>query len=234
MLHWLANVSYFHSLSFTTRPSQVIYELCAVSISVSHFLCFMCHSSVFIHCFRHIGSSHSIPVQRCHWLCVWLQKAVQERDNQIKMLSEQVEQYTTEMEKNALLVEELKKPLKKEKGHVSVQQRRLEDLSSKLLVAERRALEAERAAQLAERDARDKDKELNDTLSRIRLYESVSLGTYLQYCKIHCRYKVKILFGVSINSLRFGWQLVTLFSNSIFNSIRSQSILTRSFSWIYK
>lgn len=56
------------------------------------------------------------------------------------MLSEQVEQYTMEMEKNALLVEELKKPLKKEKGHVSVQQRRLEDLSSKLLVAERRAL----------------------------------------------------------------------------------------------
>lgn len=112
---------------------------------------------------------------------------MQERDNQIKMLSEQVEQYTTEMEKNALLVEELKKPLKKDKGHVSVQQRRLEDLSAKLQVAERRALEAERAAQLAERDAGDKDKELNDTLSRIRLYESVSLllDAYLQCCKIH-------------------------------------------------
>ncbi|XP_067293286.1 centrosomal protein of 290 kDa isoform X2 [Pseudorasbora parva] len=121
-----------------------------------------------------------------------LQQAVQERDNQIKMLSEQVEQYTTEMEKNALLIEELKKPLKKDKGHVSTQQRRLEDLSSKLQVAERRALEAERAAQLAECDARDKDKELNDTLSRIRLYESGTDGleaaiTEIKECKNQMR-----------------------------------------------
>ncbi len=80
------------------------------------------------------------------------------------------------MEKNAVLIEELRKPVKKDKGNVSVQQHRLEDLSSKLQATERRALEAERAAQLAERDARDKDKELNDTLSRIHLYESVSLS----------------------------------------------------------
>ncbi|XP_048015309.1 centrosomal protein of 290 kDa isoform X2 [Megalobrama amblycephala] len=121
-----------------------------------------------------------------------LQQAVQERDNQIKMLSEQVEQYTTEMEKNALLIEELKKPLKKDKGHVSVQQRRLEDLSAKLQAAERRALEAERAAHLAERDAGDKDKELNDTLSRIRLYESGTDGleaaiTEIKECKNQIR-----------------------------------------------
>ncbi|XP_050955227.1 centrosomal protein of 290 kDa isoform X2 [Labeo rohita] len=118
--------------------------------------------------------------------------AVQERDNQIKMLSEQVEQYTTEMEKNAVLIEELKKPLKKDKGHVSVQQRRLEDMSSKLQVAEKRALEAERTAHLAERDARDKDKELNDTLTRIRLYESGTDGleaaiTEIKECKNHIR-----------------------------------------------
>ncbi|XP_052399727.1 centrosomal protein of 290 kDa isoform X2 [Carassius gibelio] len=121
-----------------------------------------------------------------------LQQAVQERDNQIKMLSEQVEQYTTEMEKNAVLIEDLKKPLKKDKGHVSVQQRRLEDLSTKLQEAERRALEAERAAQLAEHDARDKDKELNDTLSRIRLYESGTDGleaaiTEIKECKNQIR-----------------------------------------------
>uniref|UniRef100_A0A9J8AIZ9 Centrosomal protein 290 n=1 Tax=Cyprinus carpio carpio TaxID=630221 RepID=A0A9J8AIZ9_CYPCA len=121
-----------------------------------------------------------------------LQQAVQERDNQIKMLSEQVEQYTTEMERNAVLIEELKKPLKKDKGHVSVQQHRLEDLSTKLQAAERRALEAERAAQLAEHDARDKDIELNDTLSRIRLYESGTEGleaaiTEIKECKNQIR-----------------------------------------------
>ncbi|XP_051548638.1 centrosomal protein of 290 kDa isoform X2 [Myxocyprinus asiaticus] len=123
-----------------------------------------------------------------------LQQAVQERDNQIKMLSEQVEQYTAEMEKNAMLIEELKKPLKKDKGLTSsMQQRNLEELSANLQAAERRALEAERAAQLAEMDARDKDKELNDTLSRIRLYESGTDGLEAAIAEIkECKNQIRV------------------------------------------
>ncbi|XP_048112318.1 centrosomal protein of 290 kDa [Alosa alosa] len=103
--------------------------------------------------------------------------AVQERDNQIKMLSDQVEQYTNEMEKNTKLIEEMKKPLRKEKGPLTtVHLRKIEELQAKLLVAERRAFEAEELAELAEKDARLKDKELSDTLTRIRVYESGTDG----------------------------------------------------------
>ncbi|TRZ00666.1 hypothetical protein DNTS_032011 [Danionella cerebrum] len=137
-----------------------------------------------------------------------LQQAVQERDNQIKMLSEQVEQYTVEMERNATLIEELRRPLKKGKGHGGELQRRLEDLSTKLKATERRVLEAERAAQLAESDAREKDIELNDTLAQIRLYESGADGleaaiTEIKECKNQIRVRDREIEGMTkeINQL---------------------------------
>ncbi|XP_060784403.1 centrosomal protein of 290 kDa isoform X2 [Neoarius graeffei] len=106
-----------------------------------------------------------------------LQQAVQERDQQIKLLSERVEQYTGEMEMNASLIEELKKPLKKDKGPgSSAQQKKLDELNAKLQAAEWRAEQAERSAHLAESDAHHKDQELSETLSRIRLYESGTDG----------------------------------------------------------
>ncbi|XP_059916249.1 centrosomal protein of 290 kDa isoform X3 [Gadus macrocephalus] len=103
-------------------------------------------------------------------LCV----AVQERDNQVKLLSEQVEQYTGEMERNARLIQDLKKPLKK--GPSSAAHRRVEELEAKVAAAERSALEDRRGAELAERDAADKDRELSETLTRVRLYESGTDG----------------------------------------------------------
>ncbi|XP_064011010.1 centrosomal protein of 290 kDa isoform X2 [Pogoniulus pusillus] len=105
-----------------------------------------------------------------------LQQGVQDRDAQIRLLTEQVEQYTKEMEQNAFVIEGLKSELQRDKGHSSLaQQNRIEDMQVKLKLLEERMKEAEKSAELAEADAREKDKELVETLKRMRDYE---LGTY--------------------------------------------------------
>ncbi|XP_063252438.1 centrosomal protein of 290 kDa isoform X2 [Prinia subflava] len=105
-----------------------------------------------------------------------LQQGVQERDAQIRLLTEQVEQYTKEMEKNAFIIEKLKEDLQKDKGHSSLtQQNQIGDMQEKLKMLEERTMEAEKSAELAEAHAREKDKELVETLKRMRDYE---LGIY--------------------------------------------------------
>ncbi|NXK32287.1 CE290 protein, partial [Piprites chloris] len=105
-----------------------------------------------------------------------LQQGVQERDAQIRLLTEQVEQYTKEMEKNAFVIEKLKNDLQKDQGYSSLaQQNHSEDMQEKLKRLEERTVEAEKSAELAEADAREKDKELVETLKRMRDYE---LGIY--------------------------------------------------------
>ncbi|NXE98543.1 CE290 protein, partial [Menura novaehollandiae] len=105
-----------------------------------------------------------------------LQQGVQERDAQIRLLTEQVEQYTKEMEKNAFVIEKFKNDLQKDKGHSSLaQQNYIGDMQEKLKILEERTTEAEKSAELAEAHAREKDKELVETLKRMRDYE---LGIY--------------------------------------------------------
>ncbi|NXB58608.1 CE290 protein, partial [Struthidea cinerea] len=105
-----------------------------------------------------------------------LQQGVQERDAQIRLLTEQVEQYNKEMEKNAFVIEKLKDDLQKDKGQSSLASwNQIGDMQEKLKMLEERTMEAEKSAELAEAHAREKDKELVETLKRMRDYE---LGIY--------------------------------------------------------
>ncbi|XP_025022955.1 centrosomal protein of 290 kDa [Python bivittatus] len=106
-----------------------------------------------------------------------LQQGVQERDSQIKLLTEQVEQYTKEMEKNVLIIEDLKRELQKDKCGLSItQQDHIGEMQGKLHMLEQKIKDTERIAELAEADAREKDKELIETLKRVKDYETGIYG----------------------------------------------------------
>ncbi|XP_063119537.1 centrosomal protein of 290 kDa isoform X5 [Rattus norvegicus] len=106
-----------------------------------------------------------------------LKQGIQERDSQIKMLTEQVEQYTKEMEKNTFIIEDLKNELRKDKGTSNIyQQTHYMKIHSKVQILEEKTKEAERTAELAEADAREKDKELVEALKRLKDYESGVYG----------------------------------------------------------
>ncbi|XP_054436151.1 centrosomal protein of 290 kDa [Pteronotus mesoamericanus] len=106
-----------------------------------------------------------------------LQQGIQERDSHIKMLTEQVEQYTKEMEKSTFIIEDLKNELQRNKGAATLsQQTHYMKIQSKVQMLEEKTKEAERTAELAEADAREKDKELVETLKRLKDYESGVYG----------------------------------------------------------
>ncbi|XP_069845570.1 centrosomal protein of 290 kDa isoform X2 [Dipodomys merriami] len=123
-----------------------------------------------------------------------LKQGIQERDSQIKMLTEQVEQYTKEMEKNTYIIEDLKNELQRNKGASTLsQQNHYLKIQSKLQILEEKTKEAERTAELAEADAKEKDKELVETLKRLKDYESgvYGLGDAVVEIK-NCKSQIKI------------------------------------------
>ncbi|XP_029811219.1 centrosomal protein of 290 kDa [Suricata suricatta] len=123
-----------------------------------------------------------------------LQQGIQERDTQIKLLTEQVEQYTKEMEKNTFIIEDLKNELQRNKGASTLsQQTHYMKIQSKVQMLEEKTKEAERIAELAEADAREKDKELVETLKRLRDYESGVYGLEDAVIEIkNCKNQIKI------------------------------------------
>ncbi|XP_042638626.1 centrosomal protein of 290 kDa [Orycteropus afer afer] len=123
-----------------------------------------------------------------------LQQGIQERDSQIKMLTEQVEQYTKEMEKNTYIIEDLKTELQRNKGASTLsQQTHYMKIQSKLQSLEEKTKEAERTAELAEADAREKDKELVEALKRLKDYESGVYGLEDAVVEIkNCKNQIKI------------------------------------------
>nr|XP_060512808.1 centrosomal protein of 290 kDa [Panthera onca] len=123
-----------------------------------------------------------------------LQQGIQERDSQIKMLTEQVEQYTKEMEKNTFIIEDLKNEFQRNKGASTLsQQTHYMKIQSKVQMLEEKTKEAERTAELAEADAREKDKELVETLKRLKDYESGIYGLEDAVIEIkNCKNQIKI------------------------------------------
>nr|KAF6373222.1 centrosomal protein 290 [Pipistrellus kuhlii] len=123
-----------------------------------------------------------------------LQQGIQERDSHIKMLTEQLEQYTKEMERNTFIIEDLKNELQRNKGASTLsQQTHYMKIQSKVQILEEKTKEAERTAELAEADAKEKDKELVETLKRLKDYESGVYGLEDAVIEIkNCKNQIKI------------------------------------------
>ncbi|KAH9503689.1 hypothetical protein Btru_067161 [Bulinus truncatus] len=106
-----------------------------------------------------------------------LSEVLKDKDKQIVELTEKVDQYTVEMEKNAALIEDLNNELHKagssqgDRMHTKIKEFQNEN---KLL--RERLKQAEEENKKADQDCRVKDKELSELLERMRQYEAGEYG----------------------------------------------------------
>ncbi|KAG8439537.1 hypothetical protein GDO86_005659 [Hymenochirus boettgeri] len=106
-----------------------------------------------------------------------LQQGLQEKDNRIKMLTELLEQHTKEMDLHSFQFEQLQQQLKNETGTSgNLKPERIQEIQANIKLLEQKLKESERIAELAENDAREKDKDLVETLKRMREYEAGLYG----------------------------------------------------------
>ncbi|XP_072407908.1 centrosomal protein of 290 kDa isoform X2 [Chiloscyllium punctatum] len=125
---------------------------------------------------------------------ITLQQVLQERDDQIKALVGQIEQYTKEANNNVQIIEGLKMQLEKESSFPTLNlHTKIGFIQQKTQAAEQKASEAKRMADLAERDAREKDKALAEMLIQLRAYESGVYGLENAVAEIkECKNHIKI------------------------------------------
>ncbi|XP_071113169.1 centrosomal protein of 290 kDa-like [Haliotis cracherodii] len=102
-----------------------------------------------------------------------LGQVLKEKDKQIEELTEKVNQYIYEMDKNTAIIDDLREELHRAgSGPGDRMQTKVRELQNTLKSQKEQQRDIVKDAKKAEEDARNKDKELNEALERMREYEA--------------------------------------------------------------
>ncbi|XP_071826754.1 centrosomal protein of 290 kDa-like isoform X2 [Apostichopus japonicus] len=105
-----------------------------------------------------------------------LATALKQKDSQLEVLKQELEQSAQEMEEQAQELEQLRQDAVKGGAPQVKLQNQVKQLKEAMKEQEREAKAAEERTQRADADAREKDRELNEALNRMREYEMGEYG----------------------------------------------------------
>ncbi|XP_005096015.2 centrosomal protein of 290 kDa [Aplysia californica] len=106
-----------------------------------------------------------------------LSEVLKDKDKQIEELTEKVDQFTSEMEKNAAIIDDLNSELHRAGSSQGDRlQNKLKELQNENKYTKERLKQAEEDMKKADEDCRTKDKELTELLERMRQYEGGEYG----------------------------------------------------------